>query len=169
MDLIEDHSVIALDIGTSTYELSRLLGTKKGLSIITNSLLIAGELAKNTSHKVYSVGGLVVPNEIVTSGVFARNFLNNFASIDLFISGADGVNLKNGFTEFSEEVVDIKKQFIERAECNIALVDHSKFGKKARFVACPLNDIDVLITDNKTPKKDLDYIQNTGVEIIVAQ
>lgn len=46
LEFISDNSVIALDIGTTTYELSRLLSAKKDLSIITNSLYIASELSK---------------------------------------------------------------------------------------------------------------------------
>ena len=53
LELIPDYCVIALDIGTTAYELARLLGQKRGLSVITNSLLIAGELARNTSHKEF--------------------------------------------------------------------------------------------------------------------
>ncbi|MCI2058008.1 MAG: DeoR/GlpR family DNA-binding transcription regulator [Oscillibacter sp.] len=168
LELIPDNAVIALDIGTTTYELSRLLNAKKNLSIITNSLLISSELARNTSHKIYCIGGLVMPNEVVTSGVFARNFLNNFASIDLFIGSADGITLKSGITEFNEAVIDVKRQLIARADRTVALIDHSKFGKEALFVSWDLRTIDVLVTDSEAPKKELEMIQKLGVEIIVA-
>lgn len=168
LEKIPDNCVLALDIGTTTYELAKLLNEKKGLSVITNSLLIAGELAKNTSHKVYCVGGMVSPDEIVTCGVFARNFLSHFASIDLFIGGADGLTPKVGITEFSEAVIDIKCQLITHADRNIALVDHSKFGKEALFVSCPMQKVDTLVTDDKAPQKDLEIIRGLGVEVVVA-
>jgi len=167
LNYIPDNSVIALDIGTTTYELSRLLITKKGLSIITNSFLIASELARNTPHKIYCVGGMVMQDELVTSGTFARNFLNNFASIDLFIGSADGFTVKNGITECSEAVVDIKQQLIARASRNMILIDHSKFGKEALFVSCPLKDIDILITDDKSPEKDIETMREKGIEVVV--
>ncbi|MGI5962682.1 MAG: DeoR/GlpR family DNA-binding transcription regulator [Lawsonibacter sp.] len=167
VDMIKDNSVIALDIGTTTYELAQLLAAKKGLSIITNSLLIASDLSQNTSHKIYCVGGMVMANEAVTSGIFARMFLDNFACIDLFVGSADGITPKNGITEYSEAVVDVKRQLLQRAKRNIILVDHSKFGKEALFVSCPMQDVDTLITDGKAPKKDLDMIQKLGVDIIV--
>lgn len=167
LELIPDYCVIALDIGTTAYELARLLGQKRGLSVITNSLLIAGELARNTSHKVYCIGGMVSPDEIVTCGIYARNFLNNFASINLFVGSADGITPK-GITEFSEAVVDIKCQLIACADKNIALVDHSKFGKEALFVSCPMQKVDTLVTDGKAPQKELDIIRSLGVDVIVA-
>ena len=168
LEFISDNSVIALDIGTTTYELSRLLSAKKDLSIITNSLYIASELSKNTPHKVYCIGGLVMPIEGITTGVFARNFLNNFASIDLFISSTDAITPQNGLSEFNENVIDVKGQLINRANRHITLIDHSKFGKVARFTACPLQNIDVLITDDQAPQEDIDLIRDLGVEVVVA-
>lgn len=168
LELIADNSVIALDIGTTTYELSRLLGAKKNLCVITNSLLIASELAKNTSHNTYCIGGLVMPSEIVTSGVFARNFLNSFASIDMFLVGADGLTIKNGITEFNEAVVEIKQQIAAIARQTVLLADHSKFGKEALFKSCALDDVDVLVTDELAPKKELDMLRKINVEVIVA-
>lgn len=168
LELIPDNSVIALDIGTTTYELARLLGAKKNLSIVTSSLLIASELAQNTLHHVYAIGGLVSPNEIVTSGSFARNFLKNFASIDYFLMGADGISLKHGITDFGEAVADVKQQIHALSNQCIALIDHSKFGREALFKTCELKDIDILVTDQQSPKKDLETMQKLGVNITIA-
>lgn len=169
LEMISDSSVIALDIGTTTYELSRLLVAKHDLSIITNSLTIASELARSTPHKIYCIGGVVVPNEIVTSGMFARQFLSNFASIDLFIGSADGITPTRSITECSEEVIEVKRQLISRAERHIALIDHSKFGKVGLFEACPIEDIDVLITDEQTPQAAIEQLQKRGVDVVIAR
>ena len=169
LEMISDSSVIALDIGTTTYELSRLLVAKHDLSIITNSLTIASELARSTPHKIYCIGGVVVPSEIVTSGMFARQFLSNFASIDLFIGSADGIAPTRGITECSEEVIEVKRQLISRAERHIALIDHSKFGKVGLFEACPIEDINVLITDEQTPQAAIEQLQKRGVDVVIAR
>ena len=169
LDLIPDNSVVALDIGTTTYELSRLLVAKHDLSIITNSLMTASELARSTTHKIYCIGGVVVPNEIVTSGMFAHQFLSNFASIDFFIGSADGITPERSITECNEEVVEIKRQLISRAGCHIALVDHSKFGKVGLFESCPIEDIDVLITDEQAPQVAVDKLRELGVDVIIAR
>ena len=64
LEYIPDGSTVALDIGTTTYELSALLGTKKNLTIITNSLRVATNMAQNTNHTVYCIGGLMTRVEI---------------------------------------------------------------------------------------------------------
>jgi len=169
VNLIPDNSVIALDIGTTLHEFAKLLNTKNNLSIITGSLYIASELSQNTSHHIYVIGGLVIPNEIVTSGSFARNFLKSFSSIDYFITSADGISMKHGLTEFGEAIADVKQQIHALSSKTIALSDHSKFGREALFKTCELNEINILVTDSASPKKDLEKIKKLGVEIIITE
>jgi len=169
LDLIPDNSVIALDIGTTIHEFAKLLNKKNNLSIVTSSLPIASELAQNTTHHVYAIGGLVSPHEIVTSGSFARNFLKNFASIDYFITSADGISIKHGITEFGETVADVKQQLQSLSSKTIALIDYSKFGREALFKTCALSDIDILVTDAKSPSRDLELMQKMGIKVIVAE
>lgn len=166
LDYIEDGSMIALDIGTTTYQLSRLLSAKKGLSILTSSLQIAGELSRSTGHTVYCIGGVVLPGESAASGAFARDFLDHFASIDLFIGGADGLSLSCGITECHASVVEVKQQLIRRARRNITLADHTKFGVEATFVSCPVSEMDLLITDIAAPAAELEALRRRGVEVV---
>lgn len=168
LECIPDNATIALDTGTTVYELSRLLGSKKNLTIITNSLNVASELSQNTQHTVYSVGGMLNRGEIVTVGTFACRFLDNFTSIDLFICSADGFTPESGITEFNESMVEVKRRTVALANRVVALIDHSKFGKKSLFSSCPTEDIDVLITDNKIPRTALDELRHYAMEIIIA-
>lgn len=169
LELVEDDSVIALDIGTTVYELSRLLAVKKNLTIITNSLPIAAELSRTTSHHVLCIGGRVSTNETVTGGAYARRFLEDLAAVDLFVMGADGLSLKQGVTEYSEGIVDVKRQLAELARRCVLLCDHSKFGVEAPFKSCPLERVDTLITDSAAPAKVLDGLRKRGVELLYAE
>ncbi len=167
IQIIPEHATIALDTGTTVYEFSRLLGTRKSLTVITNSLNIASELSQNTSHTVYSVGGVLNRGEIVTVGTFACGFLDNFASIDLFVCSADGLTPENGVTEFNESMVDIKRRMAAISDRIVALVDHTKFGRKSLFKSVAAEEIDVLITDAKTPSAVLEPYREMGMEILI--
>ena len=169
LELVEDHAVIALDIGTTVYELSRLLGVKKNLTIITNSLPMAAELSRTTEHHVLCIGGRVSTNETATGGSYARRFLEDFATVDLFVMGADGVSLQQGVTEYSEGIVDVKRQLAALAKRRVLLCDHSKFGVEAPFKSCPLEQVDTLITDQQTPAKLLEGLAKRGVEVLCAE
>lgn len=168
LEFIPDHSTIALDTGTTAYEFSRMLGGKKNLTIITNSLNVASELSQNTQHTVYSVGGMLNRGEIVTVGTFACGFLDNFSSIDLFVCSADGLTPEIGITEFNENMVDIKRRMASISDRIVALVDHSKFGRKSLFRSVAAEDIDILVTDKGTPAKELEAFRNLKMEIFIA-
>lgn len=163
LELIPDGSTVGLDIGTTAYELSRLFSRKKDLTVISNSLRIVSELAQNTEHAVYCVGGLMCRIETVSGGMAARDFLDNFAAIDYYMCSTDGLTLENGLTEFDEAVVDVKRRFIKIADRVIAMVDHSKFGKKALFPTCKLSDIDLLITDDGIAENDMEMLHNANI------
>lgn len=169
LEFIPDNATIALDTGTTVYEFSRLLGTKKNLTVITNSLNVASELSQNTSHIVYSVGGVLSRGEIVTVGTFACRFIDNFASIDLFICSADGLTPENGITEFNENMVDIKRRMADISDRVVALVDHSKFGRKSLFKSIATDEIDILVTDAGAPTDSLEPFREFGVEVLVAR
>ena len=165
---IPDNATIALDTGTTVYELSRLLVARKNLTIITNSLNIASELSQNTQHTIYSIGGMLNRGEIVTVGSFACGFLDNFSSIDLFICSADGFTPENGITEFNESMVEVKRRLVALSDRIVALVDHSKFGKKSLFQSCSTAEIDLLVTDDKAPRESLSQLTKSGLKIITA-
>jgi DeoR/GlpR family transcriptional regulator of sugar metabolism len=169
LDFIPDRATIALDIGTTIFELAHILGGKQELTIITNSIKIAGELSQNTHHDIYTTGGRLHKDQMITTGSFARSFLDNFISIDLFVCSADGISFETGITEFSEGVVDVKKKFAALSQRTIVLADHSKFGKRALFQSCASNNINIIITDNKTPRSQLEEFSKNGARVVIAE
>ena len=167
LECIPDGATVALDIGTTAYELASLLGTKRNLTIITNSLRVATQMAQSTDHNVYCIGGLMTRVEIVAGGMAARDFLNNFAAIDFYMCSTDGVTLEHGMTEFDEAVVDVKRRLVEISDHVIAMIDHSKFGKRALFPTCALSQLDLLITDSGTSPYYLERLDKAGVPVEV--
>ena len=168
LELIPENATIALDIGTTTYALARLLNIKRNLKIIISSIRIASELVRKSNHEIYFIGGQLHKEEQVTMGTFTRDFLNHFALIDLFFCGADGFSLDCGITECSEAVADVKRQLVAMSGKIILMTDHSKFGKKALFKSCPIERINTLITDSQAPAHFLDALRESGIEIIHA-
>ncbi|MCC8109275.1 MAG: DeoR/GlpR transcriptional regulator, partial [Planctomycetes bacterium] len=120
------------------------------------------------SHQGYSVRGVLNRGEIVNVGTCACGFLDNFASIDLFVCSADGLTPENGITEFNESMVDIKRRMASLSERIVALVDHTKFGRKSLFKSVAAEEIDILITDPMTPPVVLDQYREFGMEILIA-
>ena len=166
-DHIPDGSLVAVDAGTTMYELSRHISQKHDITLITNDLFIVREMLKNDNNNTYIIGGLMAKTGS-SSGSFAREMISNFAKIDVCIISTECVTLEDGFTTVSSQINDLKKLFIERAIKIVAVVDHSKFGQKALFRTCHFSDIDLLITDSLTPEKIINSIRESGtpVEIV---
>jgi DeoR/GlpR family transcriptional regulator of sugar metabolism len=58
---------------------------------------------------------------------------------------------------------------IKNAETVIALADFSKFGVRAVCNVCDIDDVDILITDEKAPEDLIKHAQKKGVKVIIAK
>ncbi|MDR2608880.1 MAG: DeoR/GlpR family DNA-binding transcription regulator [Treponema sp.] len=169
VDFIEDGDTIYIDSGTTTIELTKHLGEKRNLTIITNALLIAREaMISNYDCRVIMLGGELRRNELATSGTGTTADLNNFYMTKAFLS-AGGISLKSGVTEYDLHDAENRRLIPRRAEKIIMLADYSKFGITTMNYIMPIEDISVLITDWNVPESVLEPYRSRGIEIHVAQ
>ena len=164
IEYIEDHILLAMDSGTTILELAKLLNQRNGITIITNDLNSAEMILQNNVNQVFLLGGMVTANGS-TDGYFAKHLLNSFSKIDMYIFSCDGVNIEDGFTTSSLESNELKRLLAEKAIRKIALVDHTKFGKKALFKISGFDQVDVVITDSNTPQGYIDQIREKGIQV----
>lgn len=167
LELIPDGSTIVLDIGTTMHMLAQQLSSKRDLTVLTCSMRAAGELCRSNAHRVYMIGGQLHNSEQISTGTYARAFLENFASVDIFLCSADGVTLDAGTTEYLESVVELKRQITSIVKQTVLLVDHSKFGRKSMFKSLPLSSIDSVVTDDGIGTEYIEGMNEAGVETIV--
>ena len=166
LQYIPDNALIATDAGTTMFELARLLKARNGLTVITNDLPLAHEMVGSPGNQIYMIGGLFSPSG-VTTGLFAKEFLQNFSRIDICMISTDALTLDDGLTITSTEMNEVKKLFLSKADKCIALVDHSKFGSKALFRTCGFKEIDLLITDEGAPPDFVNGLRDRGLQVEV--
>lgn len=154
IEAVEDGQVVALDVGTTTLELARLLQMRSDVIVFTASVPIAETLASGRPT-VYLVGGKVRPREMGVVGPLARDIIGRF-HYDVFFLGAAGWSLEQGLMDFSIEDVEIKQAFMNASKQVVALVDSTKYGKTSLMSIAPLEEMDIVITDDDLP----DEIQN---------
>ena len=166
MRYIEEGQSIALNDSTTNVEIARQLKKKfKNITVITNSLIIATELANNSGIKVILAGGLLNNNEYAFYGEFAKNILRNFIVDRAFIS-VGGVSLNRGVTDYDIHTVDIQKILIEISKESIILADSSKIDSVSLTKISDIDDVSFIITDSKVEKNIADKYLKQGVEII---
>ena len=163
--IINTTQTIALDVGSTTYELAVLLQNTP-LRVFTNSLRVAGRLGQSRPN-VYVPGGHVGGTEPAIYGAQAIELLRKL-NYDIAFLGAAGF-LDDGFYDYSPEDSEIKRVLIECANKVVMLLDSSKFGRLSVVKFSNLSDIDMLITDICPPNNLKKALSDAGVELVIAR
>lgn len=146
---IKDGDCIILDASSTCYELAKLLLNQPiRITILTSGLRTANLLKESTYFTVVIIGGIVKPNSNAIESTIGIQILENF-SIDAFFTSSYAISIADGLSDFSLYEAELKKEFVHNAEKTIALVDQSKFDKKAIVRFCPLDKLDLLISDDE--------------------
>ncbi|QLB13016.1 DeoR family transcriptional regulator [Bisgaardia hudsonensis] len=164
--LLSDGDRIILDSGTTTKAIVSHLGSL-ALTVLTNGLDIAVELANCPNVEVRMTGGVLRKNAMSFSGIMADNNLRQYRFDKVFL-GVDGFDLQKGITTFNEQEAHLNRLMCEAADQVIVVTDSSKFGQYSDFVICQANQINVLVTDHQLPKNYQEYLENSGVTVLLA-
>ncbi len=163
--LIRPGQSVALDTGTTTFELARLIRRISDLRVFTNSTRIAGLLADDP-NPVYLPAGRVRGHELSIYGNPAVESLRDY-SFDVFFLGVSGLTT-DGFFDYSPEDAEVKRAFIVRSAKVVALCDATKFNHKAMVRVAEPNEIHAIVCDAAPPTPLAERLSRAGVELIVA-
>jgi DeoR family fructose operon transcriptional repressor len=166
--LVEDGDTIVLDTGTTTYELARLLGDKRDLTVVTNDLPIALLLEDFDSVRVVLVGGMVRRKFhcTVASSFSGMNALSDL-TVDKAFMAANGFSLEKGASTPDINHSETKKIMISIAARVILLFDSSKMGRNSFAIFAPLDKIDAIVTDS-LHEEERRQMEENGIEPILA-
>ena len=164
--LIDSNDTVFFDLGTTVQEIARKIDKNKKITAITNSLRTATALSENNCE-IIMTGGHLRNGELALSGSIAENNMSLF-NLDKAVIGVAGIT-EDGITDFVFNEASLRAQAIKNAGKVIAVADHTKFGIKAMCRVCDISQIDVLITDDKSPKDVLKKIKKSGVQVIVVK
>lgn len=163
---IKNGDTIILDGGSTTLQLAKRL-PEQCLVVITNDLIIAGELLPRESITLYLTGGKLRREGVYTLlGREAERIINSYNVNRLFLA-TSALDFEQGLTVLSEEEAEIKKAMFNAAKEVICLADYSKFHKVAFVPFAPLKKIDRLITDDRISKTDLNRLATLGIKVDV--
>ena len=164
--LIKPNDIVFFDLGTTVETVAKRLEKSKNINAFTNAIRTALVLSEK-SDDVILMGGKIRKGEFSISGGIAEENLAKF-NIDKAIIGAGGIT-EDGISDFITDEALFRAKVIENASEVILVADCSKFGVKAMCKVCDISQIDVLITDEKTPKEMLKSIEKKGIKVIIAK
>ena len=161
---VDDGAIVGLTGGTTTTEVARALVDRARLTVVTNALNIAGELAIRSDLKLVVTGGTARPESYELVGPVAERSLAEMHLHMAFV-GVDGVTLDEGLTTHHEVEAHTNRVLLERARRVIVVTDSSKLGLVAFARICPLEAADELITDDGASAETVAAIRDAGITV----
>jgi DeoR family fructose operon transcriptional repressor len=163
--LLEDGQTVMMDGGSTTAEVARqMLGNS--LQVITNSILIAQIFYDSKSVELTLTGGYLYPRLGVLLGPICEETLSRVAA-DVLVMGTGGIT-EAGLSNTNTLIVGSEHKMIEVSRRVIVVADNSKFGRQAMAHLTPLENVDVIVTDQELPPRFEKLLEKCGVELVVA-
>ena len=166
LKMIKPNETIAIDDGSTSLELAKLLGDFP-LTVLTNDVFILNELCMKKLINLYFVGGILIRNDTsyFFSGEEAISFIRKFR-VDKVFLGVSTIDVDNGLMLYHYGNKSIKKAYMEISQTKICLADSEKFNKTAFSSYANLNEIDYIITDSRIKQDTLKTYSNFDLKII---
>jgi DeoR/GlpR family transcriptional regulator of sugar metabolism len=164
--LVEDGDVVLLLGGTTTQALARHLVGKR-LMLVTNSVLVAHELANAPEVDLFLVGGMLRGSIHATVGGDSERALAGMHFAAVFLSG-NGLTAAHGLTTPNVHVASLDRAAVGASDRVVVLVDHTKIGVATMVQTVPTRGIDVLVTDQASDPAELGALIAAGVDVRVA-
>ena len=174
-EMIGAGTIVGLNGGTTTTEVARALALRgdpqlayhPSITVVTNSLNIATELAVRAHLKIVVTGGVARPQSYELIGPLASGVLDQL-SLDIAVLGVDAIDLEGGATTHEESEAAINRLMAARARKVIVVADSSKLGHRAFARLFPLQSIDVLVTDTEAGDDAIRGYRDAGLEVVRA-
>ena len=165
--LIEPHDMVYLGEGASTAEMVHFIDPDMPFTIFTNNLGVVYHI-QDMIAEVIVLGGTYSQETHALAGPITMEQIRQINASKVFL-GVDGLSLRSGLTTPDLDIAAIERSMIHYTRGKvIAMADHSKFGLVAEVVVVPIQQIDIIVTDQEIPGGFQKDLQQTGVAVIVA-
>ena len=172
--LVSPGWVVAMNGGTTTTAVSRELGRRWdpndpalapdqfALTLVTNAVNIANELAVRPHIKIVMPGGVARNQSYELIGPLASRGLQDL-SMDVMFLGVDALSPTGGAAANNEGEAEINRIMVQRARQVVVVADGSKLPRHAFCRICDVSDIDIVLTDTTADAVTVDRIRALGV------
>ncbi|MFD7626120.1 DeoR/GlpR family DNA-binding transcription regulator [Streptomyces sp. NPDC059851] len=170
--LVEEGEAVVVGAGTTTQELARRLARVPGLTVVTNSLLVAQALAHANRVEVVMTGGTLRGSNYALVGSGAEQSLQGLRVSRAFLSGS-GLTAERGLSTSNMLSASVDRALVQAAAEVVVLADHTKLGTDTMFQTVPTDVMTRLVTDEPPAHDDraateLQALADQGVQITVA-
>ncbi len=162
--LVKEGETVFFGSGTTVLEVARRLPESLHLTVITNSLPVANQLAGNESLQLVVIGGMLRQSELSMVGHIAEQAMGEFRADRVFM-GMRAIDIQHGFTSdyLPETMTD--RAILGIAPQIVVVADHQKFGRVSPVFVGPVTAASLIITDEATPQAFVSSLQDLGIQV----
>jgi DeoR/GlpR family transcriptional regulator of sugar metabolism len=169
--LIRPGETLFLDSGTTVLEVARAIPEalleRGGLTLVTRSLVIAGELRRYRQVRLIVLGGIYLHDFDDFVGPQVEFALEGLHVTTLFV-GADGVSPERGLTTDNVLEAGLYRQMARLADRVVVVTDSDKIGLDKLQTILPFEDLHTFITDAGAPAGFVHMLKDKGVNVLLA-
>jgi DeoR family fructose operon transcriptional repressor len=166
LQFVEPDDTIYLDGGSTVLEFARLLRDRTNVTVVTNSLRAAHELA-GRGPRLILIGGELRRLSQTMVGPLTRCLLEEL-HLDKAFMGTIGLTLKDGLTTTDPGEAYTKELVMNRARQVILLAYSSKAWKVAFAQAGRWERVYALVTDRQFDKNLAKELTSKGIKVVRA-
>lgn len=160
-------TTVLLDAGTTTTRLAGTLPRDRDLTVVTNSLTIATQLAGRPNVVLRLIGGRVRATTMATVDDAAVEALGRL-TVDVAFLGTNGFSADRGLTTPDPDEGAAKRAMIRAARRSVVLADAGKFRADQFVRFGSLDEVDTLITDTGLDEADAAGLEALGPRVVRA-
>ena len=164
--LIAEGDVVGLSGGTTNYYLAKLLKTRRGITVVTNTVNVAMELAGSDINVVVT-GGMMRHNSFELCGPLGEGMVAQLNIGKMFL-GVDGVSSTGGITTYSRAGSPDRQSDDPAFPGDLRHVrsyeDRADFAVLDRVLA----ELQGFITDRELPQQLASIAHAHGIQTVIA-
>lgn len=174
-EMVRPGTVVGLNGGTTTTEVARELAVSSRLhqaeqqpvTVVTNAVNIAAELAVRAHLRVVLTGGVVRPLSYELTGPLA-GLLFEHIWLDVLFLGVNAIGPEHGAAAHDEGEAAIAAALADRAKRVVAVAESHKINGTAFAQIASAARVDALITDTAADEDAVEQFRQAGTEVVLA-
>lgn len=163
--MVHEGQCVMLDSGTTTTAIAHALKRFSQLTLITNAVNIATELA-STNFEVILIGGTLRKNSFSLVGPLAEDVLGEMHADILFL-GVDGFDVETGITTPNFLESRVNRAMVKASRQVVVVCDSTKFSQRSLSRIAPTSAIHYVITDKNLPRETEDALRGQNLELVL--
>jgi DeoR family glycerol-3-phosphate regulon repressor len=146
IEFVSDGDIIFIDSGTTSHFIAQQLVDRHALTVITNSLRIAGELGGINQNRLFLAAGELDYDYHAFNDHHAQQYVSGFTP-HLAILSVGAISIEHGLMDFHPGEATMSRIAYSTSQRVLLGADSSKFGRFGLMHTAPLSKVDILVTE----------------------